>query len=90
MVPFINFLLSLTVIFLLGLFGANFLGRRILQAVDTLILRLPLVKSIYGAVKQMVDTFQGPQRSFQRVVLVNIPVRGCGPWASWPRNAVIP
>ena len=73
LVPLINFLLSLAVIFLLGLFGTNFLGRRILQAVDALILRLPLVKSIYGAVKQMVDTFQGPQRGFQRVVLLQFP-----------------
>jgi uncharacterized membrane protein len=76
LVPLINFLLSLAVIFLLGLFGANFFGRRILQAIDTLILRLPLVKSIYGAVKQMVDTFQGPRRSFQRVVLIQYPKQG--------------
>jgi uncharacterized membrane protein len=76
LVPFINFLLSLAVIFLLGLFGANFLGRRILQALDTLILRLPLVKSIYGAVKQMVDTFQGPRRGVQRVVLIQYPSQG--------------
>ncbi|RPJ26797.1 MAG: DUF502 domain-containing protein [Planctomycetaceae bacterium] len=76
LVPLINFLLSLAVIFLLGLFGANFLGRRILQAVDALILRLPLVKSIYGAVKQLVDTFQGPRRGFQRVVLIQYPSRG--------------
>jgi uncharacterized membrane protein len=76
LVPLINFLLSLAVIFLLGLFGANFLGRRILQAVDALILRLPFVKSINGAVKQMVDTFQGPRRGFQRVVLVQYPSRG--------------
>jgi uncharacterized membrane protein len=76
LVPLINFLLSLTVIFLLGLFGANFLGRRILEAVDALILRLPLVKSIYGAVKQMVETFQGPRRSFQRVVLIQYPSQG--------------
>lgn len=76
LVPFINFLLSLAVIFLLGLFGANFLGRRILHALDALILRLPLVKSIYGAVKQMVETFHGPQRGFQRVVLIQYPSRG--------------
>lgn len=76
LVPLINFLLSLAVIFLLGLFGANFLGRRILESIDALILRLPLVKSIYGAVKQMVDTFQGPRRGFQRVVLIQYPSRG--------------
>jgi uncharacterized membrane protein len=76
LVPLINFLLSLAVIFLLGLFGTNFLGRRILQILDALILRLPLVKSIYGAVKQMVDTFQTPRRGFQRVVLIQYPSRG--------------
>jgi uncharacterized membrane protein len=76
LVPLINFLLSLAVIFLLGLFGTNFLGRRILQTLDALILRLPLVKSIYGAVKQMVDTFQGPRRGFQRVVLIQYPSQG--------------
>jgi uncharacterized membrane protein len=76
LVPLINFLLSLAVIFLLGLFGTNFLGRRILQALDALILRLPIVKSIYGAVKQMVDTFQGPRRGFQRVVLIQYPSPG--------------
>jgi uncharacterized membrane protein len=76
LVPFINFLLSLAVIFLLGLFGANFLGRRILHALDALILRLPLVKSIYGVAKQMVETFQGPRRGFQRVVLIQYPSQG--------------
>jgi uncharacterized membrane protein len=76
LVPFINLVLSLAVIFLLGLFGTNILGRRILHAIDALILRLPLVNRIYGAVKQVVETFQGPHRSFQRVVLVQFPSKG--------------
>jgi uncharacterized membrane protein len=76
LIPLINLLLSFAVIFLLGLFGTNILGRRILQAVDALILRLPLVKSVYGAVKQVVDTFQGPRRSFERVVLIEYPRKG--------------
>jgi uncharacterized membrane protein len=76
LVPLINVLLSFTVIFLLGFLGTNTLGRRILQAVDALILRLPLVKSVYGAVKQVVDTFRGPHRGFQRVVLIEYPRKG--------------
>ncbi len=76
LVPFINLLLSLAVIFLLGLFGTNILGRRILHVLDALILRLPLVNRIYGAVKQVVETFQGPHRSFQRVVLIQFPSKG--------------
>jgi len=74
--PFVNLLLSLTVIFLLGLVGTNILGRRIITAFEALLLRLPLVKTIYGAVKQMVDTFRGSDRTFRRVVLVQYPRTG--------------
>lgn len=74
--PLANFVLALAVIFLLGLVGTNFIGRRILDAVNALILRLPLVSSVYGAVKQMVETFQGPSGSFQRVVLLEYPRPG--------------
>lgn len=74
--PVVNLLLSLGVIFLLGLVGANILGRRLLAAVEAPIMRLPLVKSIYGALKQMVETLKGPGRSFQRVVLVEYPRKG--------------
>jgi len=74
--PLVNLLLSLAVIFILGLVGTNIIGRRILEAFETLLMRLPLVKTIYGAAKQMVDTFQGPGRSFQRVVLVQYPSKG--------------
>lgn len=74
--PLANFILALAIIFLLGLVGTNFIGRRILDAVNTLILRLPLIRSVYGAVKQMVETFQGPSGSFQRVVLLQYPRPG--------------
>jgi uncharacterized membrane protein len=74
--PVVNFCLSLVIIFLLGLFGTNIVGKRILAAIDALLLRVPLVRSIYGAVQQMVETFHGPSRSFQRVVLLQYPSKG--------------
>jgi uncharacterized membrane protein len=77
--PLVNLLLSFVVVFSLGLVGANFLGRRLLAIFDTFLLRLPLVKTIYGAVKQAVETFQGSDRSFQRVVLLQYPSKGL--WA---------
>lgn len=75
-VPVINLILSLVVIFFMGLFGTNIVGRRILEGLNALVMRLPLVRSIYGAVKQMVETFQGPDRSFQRVVMLEYPRKG--------------
>ena len=72
----VNFLLSLAVIFLLGLVGANILGQQLLGSFEGLLLRLPLVKTIYSSAKQMIETFQGPGRSFQRVVLLQYPRQG--------------
>ncbi len=74
--PFVNIFLALAIIFLLGLVGTNFIGRQVLEAVNTMILRLPLISSVYSAVKQMVETFQGPSGSFQRVVLLQYPRKG--------------
>jgi len=74
--PLVNLVLSLAVIFLLGLVGTNILGRRIIAAFETLLLRLPLIKTIYGAAKQVVDAFQGSERTFQRVVLLQYPSKG--------------
>jgi len=73
LLPFVNLLLSLAVIFLLGVVGTNILGRRVLTGFESLLLRLPLVRTIYSSAKQVVETFQGPGRSFQRVVLIEYP-----------------
>lgn len=76
LVPFINLLIVLVLIFLVGVFGTNIVGRRVLAAVNQLVMRLPLVSTIYGAVKQLVETLHGPRRSFQRVVLLEYPRKG--------------
>ncbi len=76
LVPFINLLLALMLIFFMGLFGTNIVGRRILATLNQVVMRLPLVSSVYGAVKQMVETLHGPHRSFQQVVLLEYPKKG--------------
>ena len=76
LVPLINLLIVLSLIFSIGLFGTNIVGRRILAALNQLVMRLPLVSTVYGAVKQVVETLQGPQGSFQRVVLLEYPKNG--------------
>ena len=76
LVPFINLFIVLLVIFCIGLFGTNIVGRRIIATLNQLVMRLPLVSPIYGAVKQMVETLHGPHRSFQQVVLLEYPRQG--------------
>jgi uncharacterized membrane protein len=73
----IGLLLTLLLVFLVGLLGTNLIGRRILKAVDRLIMRIPLVKSVYGAAQQLMQSIRfSHYAGFSRVVLVEYPRRG--------------
>ncbi len=73
----IGLLLTLLLVFLVGGLGTNLIGRRILKALDRLILRIPLVKSVYGAAQQLMQSIRfSHYAGFSRVVLVEYPRRG--------------
>jgi len=60
-----------------GLIVANFFGRRLVGAWESLLSRIPLVRSVYGAVKQITASlFADASQSFREVVLVEYPRRG--------------
>jgi len=64
-------------IYLVGFVTAHIVGRRLIHYGETLLLKLPIVKSVYSASKQVVDTFSFSKNgSFQAVVLVEFPRRG--------------
>lgn len=76
-IPGINVVITLLVIFLTGLLAANFLGRRLVAMGDAIIGRIPLVRTIYNGVKQMVETLFTPGgQSFRKVLLVEYPRAG--------------
>ena len=60
-------------IYVLGLVGGNVLGRQLLKGVDKLLLQIPVVRGIYSATKQFLDTFSSEKRAFSRVVLCSFP-----------------
>jgi uncharacterized membrane protein len=73
----IGLVLTLLLVFLVGMLGTNLIGRRILKALDNLILRIPLVKSVYGAAQQLMQSIRfSHYAGFSRVVLVEYPRRG--------------
>jgi uncharacterized membrane protein len=74
--PLIGALVTLLLILLLGLFATNFLGRRIVDGFDRLMLRIPVIKGIYGAARQLLDAFRTTSTTFQRVVAVEYPRPG--------------
>lgn len=76
-VPLLAVLLTLFILYMLGMLTASVFGRRLIQMVERAFGKLPLVKTIYNATKQIVVTFGGGQSvNFQRVVLVEFPRPG--------------
>jgi uncharacterized membrane protein len=61
---------------LLGMIGRAVIGRRVLDAFDRLMARIPLVQSIYGATRKLVQTVQTKPDSGKRVVLIEFPTPG--------------
>lgn len=70
-------LATLLLLFLVGLLMGNFVGRQLLYWLDELMLRVPVVKAVYGSIKQLMSAVQSGQGgSFKEVVLVEWPQPG--------------
>ncbi len=75
-IPGLGLLMSLLVIFSTGIVVANYFGSHLVRFWENLLSRIPLVRSIYSAVKQVTEAFVGSEQSFQKAYLVEYPRRG--------------
>ncbi|WP_082583046.1 DUF502 domain-containing protein [Frateuria sp. Soil773] len=69
-------LITLGALYLLGALAHRVIGRRILDAFDGLLARIPLVQTIYGGTKKLMAVLQQKPSGVQRVVLVDFPRQG--------------
>lgn len=73
-IPGLGVILTLVVVFLTGVLAANFIGQKLVAFWEGVLLRIPVVNSIYKAVKQVSDTlFSGSGQAFRKVLLVRYP-----------------
>ncbi|MDR1648147.1 MAG: DUF502 domain-containing protein [Zoogloeaceae bacterium] len=71
-------LMTLLLIFLTGLLAANLIGQRLVRYWEGLLARIPVVNSLYNAVKQVSDTILSPNgNAFRKALLVQYPREGC-------------
>ena len=67
-------LLTVFAIYILGWAVTRLVGRRLLVILESLLARIPLVTTVYGSTKKLVDAFQQkPEGKLQRVVLIEFP-----------------
>ena len=76
-VPGLGILLTLLFVVLVGAVATNVIGRRILATGESWLMRVPVFKTIYSPVKQLVAAFSPDNEyGFKRVVMVEDPGRG--------------
>ncbi|MDX1501624.1 MAG: DUF502 domain-containing protein [Thermoanaerobaculia bacterium] len=73
-IPGLGAALTLTVILTLGWLSTNVFGKRLIVAVERLIDKIPVAKSVYSSTKGIVGVFSEEQReAFKRVILIRYP-----------------
>ena len=76
-IPGLGIILTLLLIFILGLFITNVLGRTIFNWGEKILTKLPLVNTIYNAVKQITNAFSGKSmKNFKQVIFIQYPRKG--------------
>jgi len=76
-IPGLGLLLVLSILFLTGLLAANFFGRKLVQIWESLLHRIPFVRSVYSASKTFAEVvLMDNAESFKEVLLIEYPRKG--------------
>jgi uncharacterized membrane protein len=76
-VPGLGVIFTLMLIFISGLVTTSYLGKRMVVIGERIVGKIPLVRSLYQAIKRIADTlFMDRAQSFKKVVIVEYPRRG--------------
>ncbi|MHC4104173.1 MAG: DUF502 domain-containing protein [Planctomycetota bacterium] len=66
--------LFVTILFItsIGFLASNFIGKKFFALIDGLFTKLPVVKMLYSAVKDLIGAFTGEKRSFDKPAIVEL------------------
>jgi uncharacterized membrane protein len=77
-VPGLGVVLTVLVVLITGVLARNIIGEQLLAWWESLLGRIPIVRSIYSSVKQVSDTILSPNgQAFRKALLVQYPRPGC-------------
>lgn len=75
-IPGVGALLTLALITVVGFLGSNLVTRGIVAAVEDAIEKLPLVRLVYNATKDLIGAFVGEKKRFDQPVIVSMSADG--------------
>jgi uncharacterized membrane protein len=83
--PGLGLVMLVVALTVIGFLTANFLGRRLLAIGERILGRMPFIRSVYSAIKQIFETvLQDKSTAFREVVLLEFPRTG-----AWTLGLVI-
>jgi uncharacterized membrane protein len=71
-VPGVGLVITILFIALIGFLASNFIGKKFFTLIDGLFNRLPVVKMLYSAIKDLIEAFAGEKKSFDRPAVVEL------------------
>jgi len=76
--PGLGFISAIVLIFVVGAISTNVFGKKIIQYTEHIILKIPVLKGLYTAIKQIFDAFspESKSSSFKQFVIVEYPRPG--------------
>ncbi|MBM3941781.1 MAG: DUF502 domain-containing protein [SAR202 cluster bacterium] len=76
-IPGLGVIIVLLLVYAAGLLSTFFLGRMIIHMSQRLLLRVPIINTVYSSAKQLIESFSGTSDTgFKRVVLIEYPRPG--------------
>ena len=85
-IPGIGFIVTIFIVFGVGMFGTNFLGKKFVALGEFILSKIPFVRGIYASAKQIIElVFSTKEKPFQQVVLVPYPYAGAYALGLLPR-----
>ena len=78
-IPGVELIISILLITFIGWLSLSFVGKRLLKLFEDILKRIPILRTIYSAITQMIETFTKSEGNTKNVVLVEYPRKGS--WA---------
>lgn len=72
----LGLLATLSLIIVVGWLASHWVGQRVLGMMERLLERIPVVRMLYGALRDLFTAFIGEQKSFDRPVYIELPHSG--------------
>ena len=78
-IPGLEILISVAIITLIGWISLSFLGKKLFDLFENILNKIPILRTIYSAVGQLIETFAKTKSDKKNVVLIEYPRKGV--WA---------